>query len=116
MRSNDTRNDLEVIEAILQYCREIEEAHTVFGKSYEQFLQSSTYRNAVCMCLMQIGELAHKLSLPFQEEHPEIPWRSVYGMRNVVAHGYGGINFEVVWNTATARISELQVFCESLLT
>ena len=43
----------------------------------------------------------------FAAEHPEIPWRSMRGMRNRIAHGYFDINFDVVWETARTALPEL---------
>lgn len=89
--------DLEIIEKISRYCAEIDEAHKAFHKSYDVFVSNSVYRNAVCLCLMQIGELANHLSDEFKETYREIPWRAIRGMRNVVAHEYGKIDTSTVW-------------------
>ena len=56
------------------------------------FCNNPTHRNAVAMCLMQIGELAGNLSDEFKDSHKEIPWRAIRGMRNVVAHEYANID------------------------
>lgn len=63
------------------------------------------------MCLMQIGELTIKLSQEFKDGHTEIPWRAIRGMRNVVAHEYGNIDEETVWETAEGGTQELKEFC-----
>ncbi len=36
----------------------------------------------------------------FTQAHPEVPWRSMRGMRNRMAHGYFDIDLNVVWETA----------------
>ena len=97
--------DQEIIEKISRYCEEIDEAHATFHKSYDAFVSNSVYRNAVCLCLMQIGELANHLSDGFKETYRKIPWRAIRGMRNVVAH----------WETAKDGVSELTHFCEQIL-
>ena len=78
--------DYQILEKIVQYCNEIEHAHKEYHRSFEAFCKSSTYRNAVALCLMQIGELANRLSENFKAAHSEIPWRAIRGMRNIVAH------------------------------
>lgn len=107
--------DISIIEKIYRYCMEIEEAHESFQRSYEKFLASSLYKNAVCLCLMQIGELSKNLSEQFRQEHKEIPWRQIRGMRNVVAHEYGEIDTEIVWESATEDITELERFCKGII-
>lgn len=55
MKMSKNSRDREIIEKISRYCVEIEEAHAAFQKSYDAFVKNSVYRNAVCLCLMQIG-------------------------------------------------------------
>ena len=50
--------DRNVIRHMLKYCDEVETAHDDFSHSKEKFMNSSTYRNAVTMPILQIGELA----------------------------------------------------------
>lgn len=60
---------------------------------------------------MQIGELTNKLSQDFKDNHKEIPWRAIRGMRNLVAHEYGNIDTETVWETAENDTKSLWDFC-----
>ena len=78
--------DINIIEKISDYCNQIDEAHTAFNKSYEEFKVNSIYKNAVCLCLMQIGELSKNLSEEFKNNNPDIPWKQIKGMRNIVAN------------------------------
>ena len=107
--------DVDIIEHILRYCVQIETAHEDFGRSAGRFSESTTYQNAVCMCILQIGELVGRLSNEFKAEYSEIPWHRIRGMRNYVAHEYGSIDLEVVWYTATNSIFDLTQFCKKLL-
>jgi uncharacterized protein with HEPN domain len=43
----------------------------------------------------------------FTDQHREVPWRSMRGMRNRIAHGYFDINLEVVWETVRTALPEL---------
>lgn len=107
--------DETVVEHILRYCKQTQTAHQDFGYSKDRFLQSTTYQNAVCMCILQIGELIGKLSEEFRSDHPDIPWHKIRGMRNFVAHEYGKLDQEIVWFTATKSIPELEEFCSCWL-
>ena len=100
-----------ILEKIIKYCDEIMMAHDEYHRSFDAFQSNPIYRNAVALCLMQIGELSIKLSDNFKETHRQIPWRAIKGMRNVVAHEYGNIDVETVWETADNDIEELRRFC-----
>lgn len=110
-----TNRNRDIIEHILRYCNQIETAHADFGKSKERFIESTTYQNAVSMCILQIGELVNRLTDDFKAEHSNIPWHKIRGMRNFVAHEYGSIDFDIVWYTATNSIVDLKIFCEGFL-
>ncbi len=107
--------DLVIIEHILRYCGQVQTAHDDFAFSKARFYASTTYQNAICMCILQIGELIGKMSDDFIKSHTEIPWHKIRGMRNFVAHEYGHLDLEIVWFTATSSIPELQAFCEDIL-
>lgn len=104
--------DLDILRHVAAYCSQIETAHADFGHEKERFLQSTTYQNAVCMCILQIGELVGKLTEDFKKQHSDIPWRQIRGMRNFVAHEYGNLDLDVVWYTANDGIKELKAFCK----
>jgi len=107
--------DINIIEKILSYCNQIDEAHTAFNKSYEEFKVNSIYKNAVCLCLMQIGELSKNLSEEFKNNNSDIPWKQIKGMRNIVAHEYGHVDFETIWETTEDGVPTLQEFCKNKL-
>lgn len=82
----------------------------VDGLGKEDFLADKRTQSAVVMSLVVIGEAATKVMdryTGFTDEHPEVPWRSMRGMRNRIAHGYFEINLEVVWDTVQTALPEL---------
>ena len=107
--------DKDILEHILMYCDQIHQAVELFGNTYEVFEHNAVYRNACCMCLLQVGEITGKLSQEIQEMCPEIPWRAIKDMRNICAHSYGDIDFEIVWDTIMNDIPAFRRECESLL-
>lgn len=110
-----TNRDRDIVEHILRYCNQVETAHQDFGRSKDKFIESTTYQNAVSMCILQIGELVGRLTDDFKTANADIPWHKIRGMRNYVAHEYGSIDFEIVWFASTKSIPELQTFCASYL-
>ena len=107
--------DAQVLEKIVKYCEEIEHAHREYHCDYETFCNNPTYRNAVALCLVQIGELTNKLSVEFRDTYTQIPWRAIRGMRNVVAHEYGKIDVETVWETVENGTQDLKRFCQQFM-
>ena len=107
-----SKGNKDLLKHIVGYCNQIDEAHAQFGNSYEAFCNNSVYRNAVAMCVLQIGELANHLTEEFREATAQdIPWKQIRGLRNVVAHEYGNIDEESLWETITDDIPVLCDFC-----
>lgn len=82
----------------------------VEGLNKEVFLADKRTQSAVIMSLIVIGEAATKLMDHYPEftgRHPDVPWRSMRGMRNRIAHGYFEINLDVVWDTVQIALPEL---------
>ena len=107
--------DRNIISHMLKYCDEVETAHDDFSHSKEKFMNSSTYRNAVTMPILQIGELANHLSEDFKQQHKQIPWNEMRGIRNLMAHQYHSVDFEIIWDTSRADIPALREFCKDYL-
>jgi uncharacterized protein with HEPN domain len=54
-----------------------------------------------------IGEAARNLSSEFRQEHPDLEWKSMVGMRDRLIHGYFDVNLEVLWETVTSDLPPL---------
>lgn len=55
----------------------------------------------------EIVTVLHHKYPEFLEQHKDIPWKYIRGMRNIIAHGYFELDFEVVYETAVTSIPEL---------
>jgi uncharacterized protein with HEPN domain len=109
--------DRVIIKKILGYCNEIKQTHEFFKNDKEAFNSEEgfVYRNSITMPILQIGELTKNLSEEFRTEHSAIPWKSIAGMRDVFAHHYGSIDYEMVWNTSVKDLADLESFCKSII-
>ena len=105
--------DQSIIEHIYNYCKEISEELDQIGNDRTNFLESSVYKNSLALCVLQIGELVTLLSDDYKASKNSVEWKSIKGMRNVVAHKYGKFDFDVLWETVTEDIPKLKAFCES---
>ena len=82
----------------------------VQGMAREDFQQDKRTQQAVIMSPIIVGEAATKVMdshADFAQEHPQVPWRSMRGMRNRMAHGYFDIDLDMVWNTVQNALPEL---------
>lgn len=82
----------------------------VEDQSKEDFLADRRTQQAVILSLLIIGEAATKLLQShgdFLAGHPDVPWSSMKGMRNRLAHGYFDINLDVVWDTVSIALPDL---------
>ncbi len=80
----------------------------VAGMTYDAFETDDLMRDAVIRNLEIIGEAAGKLPEEVTASAPQIPWRLICDMRNVLAHAYFGVSLKVVWDTATTQVDELE--------
>jgi uncharacterized protein with HEPN domain len=85
------------------------------GRDEPGFYADSLLQHAVMMLLVVIGETAHNVSKEFQDGHPHIPRRSLYGIRNVLVHAYGEVHLDRVWFAAHVGVPALIRDLESLV-
>lgn len=84
----------------------------VEGYEKPDFMEDKRTQQAVVLNLILIGEEATKVLTAFPdfiETNPAIPWRSMKGMRNRIAHGYYDINMDTVWDTVQQALPTLVV-------
>jgi uncharacterized protein with HEPN domain len=83
--------------------------------TWQEFERDPALQDAVMRPIQIIGEAADKIRADFQEEHPEIPWHDVIGMRHRLVHDYRRIDREIVWDTARNALPSLIVVIEALV-
>ena len=111
------QRDKTILTKIMNYCIEIKETHNHFKNDKELFTDEKSgfiYRNSITMPILQIGELAKTLSDEFLNEYTKIPWKSIMRMRDIVAHHYGSLDYEIVWTTSISDILELYLGIEEI--
>ncbi len=96
----------------IDYMRQAAHDACVFveGLGKADFLEDKRTQQPVIMSLIILGEAATKVmenAAEFTQTHPQVPWRSMRGMRNRIAHGYFDINLDIVWETVRTALPEL---------
>jgi uncharacterized protein with HEPN domain len=114
MKISLSQRDITILKKITEYCDQIDEAVAAFGKSKDALVASSVYRNAVAMCVLQIGELTTHLTTDFKNRFTLIPWQKIKDMRNVAAH-YGRFDDDILWETITEDIVPLRDYCNECI-
>ena len=112
---NSNERNIDILEHIVKYCDEIFDTQSHFGKSFDVFRANSIYKNAVAMCILQIGELSGHLSDDFKAIYNGVPWRNIKGMRNIMAHKYGDISVTTVWEATIDDVPVLRDYCNNIL-
>lgn len=108
---NVGERDNSILKHIIEYCDQINVTVDRFGNDFETFDNDVVYRNAVSLCILQIGELVGVLSDEFKEAHDTIPWSQIKKMRNIVAHRYGTVDTTITWDVIHEDIPELKNYC-----
>lgn len=102
-----TQRDLiEFLEDILEAITEIEGFTN--GISVEQFAQNREKLLATVKLLEIVGEATKKIPDVLRSRYPQIPWRSVAGMRDVLVHEYWQVDVDVVWETVQESLPLLK--------
>lgn len=82
------------------------------GISSENFMEDERTARAVCMTLINIGELVKNLTPELKDAHRDIPWRAISGMRDITAHKYQTLRKEDVYSTC---VDDIPAFEKQLL-
>lgn len=89
----------------------------VQGMDSPGFRSDRRTQQAVVLNLMVIGEVANRLHSEnpnFLTQHAAIPWKSMRGMRNRIAHGYFDIDLDIVWDTVERDLPALIAQLEAI--
>lgn len=81
----------------------------------DEFFASSMRQDAVVRQLEVIGEAVKQISQVVRDRRPEIPWRDIAGMRDVLIHAYFSVDLEQVWEVTQRDLQDLRKVVEEIL-
>ena len=85
------------------------------GNERSTFFNSHIVQDAVVHNLQTLAESTQRLSDPLKATEPNVPWREITGFRNVLVHGYLGIDLEAIWNVVEHDLKELTKAVERMM-
>ncbi|WP_017293703.1 HepT-like ribonuclease domain-containing protein [Geminocystis herdmanii] len=85
------------------------------GFSFNAFVEDEKTNFAVIHAIQIIGEATNKIPKEIQNKYSYIPWRSIKGMRNLIAHKYFAVNLKIIWNSIQNDLPILKPVIEDIL-
>lgn len=91
---------------ILTAIEDIEEF--IHGISFDDFSADKKTINAVIRSLEILGEATKHIPAAIRKKHPDIPWKNMAGLRDVLILDYMGVDLKTIWKVATERLPEIR--------
>ena len=87
----------------------------IAGLTYEQFETDLKTNFAVVRAIEIIGEATKRLPMTIRDQYPNLPWKDLAGMRDVIIHGYDNVNLRIVWDVVKQDIPRIKPQIEQIL-
>ena len=76
----------------------------IAGVSYEEFIRNEQLVDAIERNIEKIGEAAAAIPEDLRNRHPDVPWKTIVGLKNKVIHHYFAVDHDVIWQIVTKNI------------
>jgi uncharacterized protein with HEPN domain len=95
-------------ERLLDIQEAIERIQKYAERGREAFERDELIQTWILHNLQILGEAARAISADFKQQHPEVPWQQIAGMRNILVHDYFGIDVSIVWAVVESELPILK--------
>jgi uncharacterized protein with HEPN domain len=85
------------------------------GMTFDSFLADARTIRAVAFEFTTIGEASRAIPQEIQDQHPEVPWGKMQGIRNVLVHEYFRLDEEILWKASQEDIPPLIAVLENMI-
>jgi uncharacterized protein with HEPN domain len=93
----------------------IERVETYVAVGRDVFTTTPHWQDAVIRQLEIVGEATKRLSADRKAQYPEVPWRRIAGLRDVLIHDYLGVDISTVWEITQQNLPELKRTVQTML-
>ena len=76
-------------------------------KTLEEIASKEILIDSIMFRIIQVAESNNYLTDDFKEQHKEVPWVAIRGMRNKIVHDYSIVNMAIVYDTVKNGIPEM---------
>jgi len=108
------KDDRVFLNHIREFCEDLQ-VYLYEIESLEELKKSKLYQDAIVRKLEIIGEASNNISKELKDKYPDVPWREIKALRNIMAHEYFGLNFNTIWNVLTTKIPLLHKQIKEIL-
>jgi uncharacterized protein with HEPN domain len=85
------------------------------GVDYKTFQKNAQLHSAVLHQLLIIGEAASKTSEACRTKYPDLPWKEMIGLRNILIHEYFRVDLTRIWKVLQENLPALVKRLESIV-
>ena len=110
-----SKGDDQIIEQVIKQLRRLIEVIKVIDLTQTDFVEREMVIDAVIRNLEVIGEAATNIPEAIRIQYPAIPWKRMIGLRNIVIHGYFGIDLGIIWEIITRNLPDTKPLLVALL-
>jgi uncharacterized protein with HEPN domain len=84
------------------------------GKTFEEFMADEVLKRAAARSRQIMGDAAKNISAEFRQQHADIDWKGLAGMRDKLVHHYFGVSWNVLWDVVKNKLPQLEAHLKKI--